>query len=264
MQRITIVGLGWLGLPLAQAWQLAGGVAYGSCRTAIKQQQLLAGGIQAFCWQAGTPPDLPPAEGLVLALPPGQIARAPGCDYATTLHQLVQAASLRGYQQVLHVSSTGVYGAADTGDDAVPVHPDSERGELLWRAEQAVRQGGLPWTIVRSAGQIGPGRHPGRFLSGREVKQGGAPVNLVHQQDLVRMVTALLQRGARGETFNLCAPDHPSRSLFYGAASRQLGLPLPVFQDQLTSGRCIDGRRVAEVVGCDYAVSDLMAWLSVA
>lgn len=264
MQRITIVGLGWLGLPLAQAWQQQGGVAYGSCRTPAKQQQLLHAGIRAFCWQAGLPPELPPAEALVLALPPGQVAGEAGSDYVTILNQLVQAASQRGYRQVLHVSSTGVYGASDSGCEDEPVHPDSERGLLLWQAEQVIRQGALPWTIVRSAGQIGPGRHPGRFLAGREVKQGGAPVNLVHQQDLVRMLCALLQRGARGETFNLCAPDHPSRSQFYCAASRQLGLSLPVFQDQFTSGRCIDGRRVAEVVGCDYAVSDLMAWLSVA
>ncbi len=261
--RITIIGLGWLGQALAMRWQQHGGQVFGSCRTAEKRTQLQQQGVSAFTWQSGEPVELPSADCLVLTLPPSTFAATGTADYVSALAQCVQAAADKGYRQVIQISSTGVYGRQDSGRDDQPIHPDSERGQLLWRAEQAIRQGPLPWTILRSAGQIGPGRHPGRFLAGKTVSDGGAPVNLVHQQDLVTVLCALLERPCPGETFNLCAPDHPSREQFYTAACAAAGLPIPVFRDQSTLGLCIDGRRVMEVVGCHYAVTDLMAWLSV-
>ena len=79
--------------------------------------------------------------------------------------------------------------------------------------------------ILRLAGLVGPSRHPGRFFAGKSAPDGQHVVNLVHLQDVVAAIELLLQAPKGGHIYNLCAPRHPARGLFYPQMARELGLP---------------------------------------
>lgn len=77
--------------------------------------------------------------------------------------------------------------------------------------------------ILRLAGLVGPGRHAGRFLSGKkQVKGAHQSVNLVHLDDVIfscDRATACSNEG--GRLYNLCAPIHPKKKDFYSRVAAQ-------------------------------------------
>ncbi len=84
----------------------------------------------------------------------------------------------------------------------------------------------LPGTsvdILRLAGLVGPGRHPGRFFAGKTAPDGEHGVNLVHLEDVIGAITLLLQAPKGGHIYNICAPAHPARNVFYPQMARLLG-----------------------------------------
>ncbi len=133
-------------------------------------------------------------------------------------------------------------------------------GQVLKELEDWLHN--LPGTqvdIVRLAGLVGPGRHPGRFFAGKSAPDGQHVVNLVHLDDVVGAIELLLQAPKGGHIYNICAPSHPARSTFYPLMARQLGLAPPAFrrgkvwQDK---GKIIDGNRICHELGFEYQYPD--------
>ena len=83
-------------------------------------------------------------------------------------------------------------------------------------------------------------------------------VNLVHLQDVVAAIELLLQAPKGGHIYNLCAPRHPARGLFYPQMARELGLPPPVFSDSSDGGqgKIVDGNRICNELGFEYQYPD--------
>ena len=194
---------------------------------------------------------------VILTLPP---SRCP--DYLRVLANLLQQLVQAGCQRLIYIGSTAIYGVSAIGDEAYPPGTDSPRGERMASAEALVMNSGIPaWCLIRAAGLIGPQRHPGDFLSGREGGDGLAPVNLVHGEDVNGIVLAVLRQQAWGEIFNACAPSHPTRQEFYRRACQVMGREPPCFSDRSALSKQIDGSKVTRVLGYEYRVSDLLAWL---
>ncbi len=259
MSELSIIGLGWLGEPLAHALLARGMTITGSVTSEAKACRLRAEGVHALCWQATQGMPLPAelvAPVMIVMLPPGRCH-----DYLDALSSIVTAMRLHGGKQLLFISSTSVYGLTDTGCEVWQSHPDEERGQLLLAAERLLIQSGFLVTIVRAAGLFGPGRYPGRFLAGRKTSRAGAPVNLVHQADMIGITSNILTQGAWGQLFNACAPSHPTRRAFYERACTLAGLPLPEFSDESMAGKQIDGSLVERVLGYRYTYPDPSAAL---
>ena len=259
MSQLSIVGLGWLGEPLAHALTAEGMLVVGSVTSEAKACRLRAQGLTVQCWQAALEQPLPAslvAPIMILTLPPG---RCP--DYLAALTAIIESMKRQGGQKVLFISSTSVYGVDDLGIESRHPQPDEARGELLLAAERLLMKSGLTHTIVRAAGLFGPGRYPGRFLAGRQTTRGGAPVNLVHQADMLGIIRAILAQEAWGMLFNACAPSHPTRRAFYTRACTLAGLPLPEFVDDEVAGKQIDGSLVERVLGYHYQYPDPSAAL---
>ncbi len=257
--RIVLVGLGWLGEPLAASLMAAGYSLCGTVRSADKAQRLSAEGYCVQEWVAEKTEPLPFDLldcCLVITLPPSSVP-----DYVDTLRRLVLQARQQQCRQIVMVSSTAVYSDDDSGCELSPPSPDSARGTLLLQAEAVVKTDDVPWLVFRAVGLIGPGRHPSRFLSGKRTARGGARVNLVHLDDVVRFLLVGITQRCGGQTFNLCSPDHPSRQDFYSRACQRAGVALPEFTDDSRGGKQIDGQRVVKVLGETYHVSDWMHWL---
>ena len=47
----------------------------------------------------------------------------------------------------------------------------------------------------------------------RDVPEGNAPVNLVHLDDCIGVIEALIQQAAWGKLYNVCADDHPRKDV---------------------------------------------------
>ena len=73
-------------------------------------------------------------------------------------------------------------------------------------------------------------RHPVKFLAGKcNLKQGNSPVNLVHLEDCIQAITALLMNPDGLRTYHLCAPIHPTRAEYYTKAAVFYDLSIPQF-----------------------------------
>ncbi|STU67462.1 Nucleoside-diphosphate-sugar epimerase [Klebsiella pneumoniae subsp. pneumoniae] len=98
----------------------------------------------------------------------------------------------------------------------------------------------------------------GTFFAGKSAPDGQHVVNLVHLQDVVAAIELLLQAPKGGHIYNLCAPRHPARGLFYPQMARELGLPPPVFSDSPDGGqgKIVDGNRICNELGFEYQYPD--------
>jgi len=268
-----VLGCGWLGLALARALAAAGRRVLGTTTSSEHVPALQAAGIEPYLLRLGADFNardetilhqlLRAADVLVLNVPPR--AAAAGA-YPALLRPVHRAVAAAGTKHVLFVSSTSVYpnearvmretDAASTRDAASDV--------LRAEGHFVPRYGQWKSTVVRLGGLIGPERAPGRFLAGRrDLAQGNAPVNLVHLTDVVGVLAAIIEHGAWGHTFNVCAAQHPLRRDFYPAAAEFLQLESPTFLDETgPSGKTIDSSLVRQVVPYTFQHDDVLAALA--
>lgn len=264
---VSVLGCGWLGHPLAKRLVDKGLSVRGSTTTPAKISDLRADGIEPMVISldpdlSGTDPNsFFESSVLVLNIPPPR-----GVDDVRAVHRrqvaAVRDAAVDGaVEWVLFASSTGVYPSIDreiTEDDLPPGQPDAlpgprrATGEALLEVEALLMETpGLDTTIVRLGGLYGGDRNPGRFLAGRtEVGRPEAPVNLIHRDDAVGVFLTLIDNDVRGEVFNACADEHPSRRAFYTRAAEVSGLEPPTFDEaDTTKGKLVSNRKLKAQCG---------------
>lgn len=268
MKKVAIVGLGWLGMPLAMALTVRGWQVTGSKTTPDGVEAARRCGIDAV--QLELTPEihceaadlevLLQVDALVVTLPASRTAEG-GESYMQAVQNVVDTALAYNVPRIIFTSSTSVYGNANgTMKENSTLAPETVAGRTLVALEHWLHD--LPGTsvdIIRLAGLVGPGRHPGRFLAGKTgVEKGSHGVNLVHLDDVVEAIMLLLQTPKGGRIYNLCAPKHPTRETFYPSVSRQLGLTPPTFLPSLPgdSGKLIDGTRICNELGFEYLYND--------
>lgn len=229
---IGILGGGWLGAPLARALQQQG---YPIKISTASEMRYAALSQELDTYQVQVAPDkvrggigsfLADLTTLIINIPP--LKGRPEVEQFATLQPLVAASSV---QQVLLVSSIGVYRATQgivTEDSGA-----EKKDHKLYRSEQLWQQTvGVETTILRLAGLIGGKRHPGRFFQRRGIiPMPKAPVNLIHRDDAVGVIQAIVEQHAWGEIFNGCADTHPTKGQFYTQAAQALGVPVPALGD---------------------------------
>jgi nucleoside-diphosphate-sugar epimerase len=137
-------------------------------------------------------------------------------------------------KQVILLSSTSVYpeNSGEVDENCFDFREGS--GLIQWQFEEELRKCfGSRLVVLRLAGLIGATRLPGRFLSGKKnLPNPKSPVNLVHQNDVVRFATEILNRNITNEIFNLCHDYHPRRIEYYNKMAFKLYLQPPTFSDE--------------------------------
>ena len=259
-------------MALAQSLVAAGHQVLGTTTTPDNLAIMEAAGIQAHVLRLGaefgTSAEallhrlLCAADILVLNLPPR--AAAAGA-YPTLLRPVHRAVAAAGTRHVLFVSSTSVYPNEPRLMREAEALSTRDAASDVLRAEGhfVPRYGQWKSTVVRLGGLIGPDRAPGRFLAGRrDLPQGNAPVNLVHLTDVVGVLSSIIEHGAWGYTFNVCAAQHPLRRDFYPAAAQYLTLEAPTFREETDgSGKTIDSSLVRRVLPYQFRHDDVLAAL---
>lgn len=268
-KSVSILGCGWLGLPLAKSFLSDTEFVKGSTTTTEKLPVLAASGIAPYLVQftderfSGNLSEFLDAEVLIIAVSPGRSAEKQR-NYLSMLSSLATMIPRSTARKVVFISSTAVYGDANrefTEDD--DPQTDSSSGELLMKAEKLVSSvKAVQHVVLRVAGLVGPGRHPGRFFTGKKgIPNGLAPVNLVHQADVIGVIKLLANdEGAHG-IYNVCAPHHPQRQVFYSAAAENAGLDLPGFIPENKSWKVISSNRIGSELKYTFQVPDLLEGL---
>ncbi|QGU87030.1 SDR family oxidoreductase [Erwinia sorbitola] len=268
MKRVAIVGLGWLGMPLAMSLAGAGWQVTGSKTTPDGVNAARSCGIDAYLLEL-TPElncgaedleALLSVDALVVTLPASRTASG-GENYLLAVQQLVDSALAFNVPRIIFTSSTSVYGErSGIVKESSVLEPVSVAGQILQTLESWLHN--LPNTsvdILRLAGLVGPHRHPGRFLAGKsDLAHGNQGVNLVHLDDVIEAISLLLQTPKGGHIYNLSAPQHPARNQFYPQVARQLGLTPPTFlsDNEKESGKLIDGSKITRELGFEYRYPD--------
>ena len=277
MTQISILGCGWLGLPLAKALLENGFLVKGSTTSVGKLSVLENSGIQPYL--INLTPTLSKGEGgetieaflessktLIIDIPPKLRGNSKE-DFVGKIKTLIPFIEKSSIENVLFISSTSVYGDTSSFDCAqddtlsvteeTKLNPDTESGKQLVKVEQLLQSNlNFKTTILRFGGLIGEDRHPIKFLAGRKnIENPNAPVNLIHQEDCVGIILEILRQAQkdkleRSETFNAVTPFHPSRKEYYTQKAIDLALDLPEFNAENSNfGKTISSSKIEKVLG---------------
>jgi len=263
-KRISIVGLGWLGEPLGLALH-KGGYEISGSTTSINRLSLLAEHpfyvsrleIQVDQIIGDWEVFINDVDVLIINFPPRRVDNIIDI-YPKQIAQIIQAT--KATVKVIFVSSTSVYSNNnDWVTEATKMLPTKTSGKAILAAEQQLKQYfGANLTILRLAGLIGPGRHPGKFLANkRQLKNPDVPVNLIHRVDCIRLIQRIIEKDYFGETINGCADQHPIRKDYYTKAAQELQLATPTFLEQgVSSYKLVDNDKSKKLLAFSYIYSN--------
>jgi len=296
MTQISILGCGWLGLPLAKTL-LENGFSLNGSTTSVEKIQVLENlGIQPFLIVLtptlslrGTKQSkgegeetiktfLRGSKTLIIDIPPKLRGNSKE-DFVGKIETLIPFIEKSSIENVLFISSISVYGDTSSldcaRDDTFSVteettpNPDTESGKQLVLAEQLLQSNSnFKTTILRFGGLIGKDRHPIKFLAGRvNLENPEAPINLIHQEDCIGIILKIIEKGLRqaqtdnevwNETFNAVTPFHPSRKEYYTQKAIDFGLPTPEFNhEKISVGKTILNGKIKTILNYTFARPNL-------
>ena len=249
MTQISILGCGWLGLPLAKS--LIAKKLYsvnGSTTSENKLQILKDAEINPFLVTLESEiasesiiPFLAKSEILIIDIPPKLRGTNPDSSdaarkiFVEKIQALVPFIEKSTVKKLLFVSSTSVYGDENgLVSEETNSNPETESGKQLLLAEALLQENkNFETTILRFGGLIGEDRHPVKFLAGKEnLENPDAPVNLIHQNDCISIIEEIIIQFQWNEVFNAVAPFHPTRKEYYTQKAKEKNLVLPQFSEE--------------------------------
>lgn len=262
MKKISVLGCGWLGLPLAKSLLKKGFSINGSTTSLEKISILEKNGITPF--QISLFEDkiegamdlfLDNSEILIVDIPP-KLRGDSKENFVGKIHSLIPFIENSTIKKVLFVSSTSVFSDdnSEVTEASIP-NPDTESGKQLLEAEQLLLSNkNFQTTIIRFGGLIGNDRHPIKFLAGRKnIENPDAPINLIHQDDCIGIIETIISLDLWNAIFNAVAPIHPTRKEYYTQKAMELNLPLPEFEEgKISAGKLISSIKIETVLNYKF------------
>jgi nucleoside-diphosphate-sugar epimerase len=247
MKNYLIIGYGWLGKALATELKSEELKIFASTSDVQKLNEIQANGFfgipvaktnQVLSWR-----QLPEThfDKVIITLPP----------FEGVLESLDNLLNSLSFSDLVFTSSTGVYLESDTlMNESAPVN----ESHLVFQMETCIRSlTNTSYQILRLAGHIGPNRHPLRYFlrHRRPISNGQAPVNLIHQSDIVSAIKVLVQDVQQDSVYNLCWPEHPTKVKYYGDLALEMGEePLNFLEGN--HGKKIDGSKITNETRFNY------------
>jgi nucleoside-diphosphate-sugar epimerase len=253
--KISILGCGWLGFPLAKYLTEKGHSVKGSTTSESKIPLLSEYGIDPFLLKFSpeiesenldnflnsdilSPLSVSPqtticnflnSDILIICIPPR--AGKYGEDFhVQQIESLIQHLPSSPIQSIIYTSSTSVYPdlnrEMNEDDEVIENHALIKVENLLKKLPQNV-------TILRCGGLMGEERIPAKYFAGKTINTGEIPVNYVHQQDVIQIIMMILEKDFWNETFNVVSPIHPIRKEIYLKNCEDLGFEKPIFEEPI-------------------------------
>ena len=231
--KISILGCGWLGLPLGKYLVENGHSVKGSTTSESKITLLSAAGIESFLLKFS--PQIEDinivnfltSEVLIICIPPraGKFGEDFHVQQIQSLMEYLPSSTIKS---IVYTSSTSVYPDLNREiteqDEVIENHTLIKVENLLKSLPQNV-------TILRCGGLMGGERIPAKYFAGKTINTGQIPVNYVHQADVIQIITMILNAGFWNETFNVVSPIHPIREEIYLKNCEEFGFEKPIFEE---------------------------------
>lgn len=294
LSSVGIIGCGWLGTALANELNVQGNKVLATRSNSENVEQLTQQGID------GEVLSLPAEQAylnkhpifnqecLVIAITP-QFKRG-RVDYGEKIQQIVVAAQASPcVKKIILLNSTAIYnGLSGQVDESIALDLTAEKVAVLNEAEQAVLNltgkndleasdsehehnskhdsANKRAYVLRLSGLVGPNRHPGKFLLNRSMlKNPNAIVNLIHQQDAVGLIIALIKSNISTGIFNGVSATQVTKKHYYETAANALKLPTPSFEstepEVINSSKVISAIKTKELINYSFVYDDLLNWL---
>jgi len=257
MYTILVAGAGYTGSAIARYFVAKKQKVYALTRSADKAAQFESEGMRPLVMdltQPETLAGLPAAQFVVIAAAPDQRSEeAYRRTYVEGVGNLLAALKKNPKPLlVVYLSSTGVWPDQPAGawvDESIPAVPDSERGQILLRAENQVLASELPAVVLRLAGIYGPGRNrlTGSKKTAALFKTAQSPrwMNLIHVEDIAGAMPLIFKKAEAGSVLT-CVDDEPvSSSDFYTWLVQNTGISKgPGFLDSPVQGKRLRNMRL--------------------
>lgn len=265
--QISILGCGWLGLPLGIQLKTAGHSIKGSTTRKEKIALLEEKGIVPFLINLDDERTISYASEqgffasdiLIINVPP----RSKTMSFEYHLRQIKQVLThmdLQAPPKIIYVSATSVYPkAVDIVDENHLINASTTGNRALYEAEQLLlREAALQLNILRCGGLMGYDRIPGKYFEGKTVTNGAGPVNYIHRDDVIGIIETLITKNTWGNTFNLVAPVHPSRIEVLKKSVQDFNFIPPIFSVEPIADHCrlILGERVMRELQYEFMYPD--------
>lgn len=246
------MGCGWLGLPLSQLLKEKGNTILGTTTSPAKLPILEKQGVNAFLVDLKTKEALPSAlftcDVMVLAFPP-KTKSSQTEWYWEAVEHIMQKANESGIKKLILLSSTSVYPEKEMEMSEELILTEENTGHLaIYKGEQSVlRSPHLKTFVLRLGGLAGYDRLLARHFAGRKNLEGGNnPVNLLHRDDAVKIITSFIEKEYAPGIYNVCSPVHPTRKELYVHDCKKYGLPAPEFLET-GEGKTISSKKVQKM-----------------
>ena len=271
MASISLLGCGWLGLPLAKSLLSNGHTVYGSTTSVDKLELLKNAGISPFQIQLeehqiiGTIKEfLKETDVLIINIPPGLRKinwTSEEMSFVNKIKNLIPFIEKSGVQKVLFVSSTSVYGdglpIVEITEETKP-NPDTESGKQLVIAETLLQSNPhFKTTVIRFGGLIGEDRNPIYQLQHKTIPNPDAPINLIHQLDCIGIIETILEQEKWDEIYNASGINSITRKAYYLEKAKKLDMVNLQFDDVFTSkGKKIDTKKIHNELNYTFKVQN--------
>lgn len=264
--KISILGCGWLGFPLAKKLIATGYTVKGSTTSESKLEILQSHHIHPFLVtlseskiDGNVTEFLNNSEVLIIDIPP-KLRGDYSENFVQKIKNLIPFIEKSKVEKVIFISSTSVYAdikSIPTITEESLVNPDTESGRQLAEVENILKtNSAFQTTIIRFGGLIGEARNPIKFIAGKmNVANPEAPINFIHQEDCIGIICEMLKpiQHANFEIYNAVSPFHPTRKTYYTQKAIELNLPIPTFNEMEASvGKMISSKKLENVLGYQF------------
>ena len=251
MKRVSVLGCGWLGKPLAISLLDEGYSVKGSTTTEEKLELLEMNNIAPYIVNISEFEEFDSflnSDILIIAITSKDV---------DGFQNLISQIENSDVQKVIFISSTSVYGRLNkvmTEEDAVLKTPLTEIEDLF-------RQNNFfETTIIRFAGLFGDERQPFNwFKNGRKIPQPKGFVNMIHKEDCIEIIHTIIDQNCWDQTFNACSNHHPTRREFYTIAKLSNDFEVPEFEDnEVLEWKIISSKKLQDVLDYTFIHDDLL------
>ncbi len=253
------MGCGWLGLPLAEHLLRSHYKVKGSTTTPAKIPLLQKKGIEPYlisCDPQISALDIDSfleTDVLFVNIPFRKNLAEPNF-YRQQMEAILLNLEIAPVAQVIFASSTSVYPQTNSAvSEDTDFIPATERAQILREIEERFVSESSA-TIIRFGGLYGPDRIPGAHIKAGPIEGAQTPVNLIHRDDCVNIICEVIQLDCRGEIFNACADEHPTRKELYDHWAQKTGRLPPVFSDpqKATSYKIVSNEKLKRRFSYSY------------
>ncbi|HUH73041.1 MAG TPA: hypothetical protein VLZ75_01415 [Chitinophagales bacterium] len=250
-QRISILGCGWLGMPLAIELINKGHIIKGSTTSENRLSQLESNEIQAFLIDIGNKSldlsDFLCSDVLIIAITSKNIE-----DYKNLIAKIEQSE----VRKVIFISSTSVYPSTNgiVNEETPTINSPLAEIEQLFISNSIFES-----AIIRFGGLFGGDRQPGNFIKSGKLKNPEGYVNLIHREDCIRIIEQIILKNTWNEVLNACSDSHPMRKEFYLKELKKLGKTNLILDEHSDNTyKIVSSQKSKDVLNYEFKYDNLM------